>query len=146
MGLSVLIGRLIVGSLLDKFWAPAVAAGCMIMPLSAVLLLLFVPYSMPVGILIAIGIGVAAGAELDLLAYLTSKYFGPANYAQIFGGIFAVFSIGAGIAPVVFGKLSAQTGGYDLPLYIVLGALLTSVPLFLSLGPYSEEAKAESGH
>jgi uncharacterized membrane protein len=41
-------------------------------------------------------IGLAAGAELDLLAYLTGKYFGPAHYPAIFGLIIAFFTVGAG--------------------------------------------------
>jgi predicted MFS family arabinose efflux permease len=143
MGISVLCGRLVVGSLLDKFWAPAVAIGAMMMPLMALLLLHFVPYSFAVGVAIAMGIGIAAGAELDLVAYLTSKYFGPKNYAQIFGAIFALFSIGGGIAPPLFGALSSGGAGYTVPFYLALGALIISVPLFLSLGAYPEEAKAE---
>lgn len=67
--------------------------------IAAMFILVNVQLTMATGLFIAVCIGLAAGAELDLLVYFTSKYFGPRHYPAIFGGIFAVFSIGAGVAP-----------------------------------------------
>ena len=88
---------------------------------------------------IAIMIGLAAGAELDLLAYLTSKYFGPANYPAIFGIIIAFFTVGAGIAPPLFGAVAQAFQGYATMLSISVGLLLLSIVLFLLLGKYPDE-------
>jgi len=143
IGITVILGRLLVGALVDRFWAPGVAGVFFTLPIVAILLLIHVPFTMPVGIVIAIFIGLAAGAELDLLAYLTSKYFGPAHYAKIFGGIFAFFTVGAGIAPPVFGELAAATGSYSTPLYLSIGILMVCIALFLMLGRYPDQAVAE---
>ena len=146
MGVTVIVGRLLVGALVDRFWAPAVAATFFVLPITAMLLLINVPFSIPIGIMIAIFIGLAAGAELDLLAFLTSKYFGPRYYAKIFGAIFAFFTVGAGIAPPIFGQMAAATGSYTTPLYIGIGILVLSIGLFLMLGKYPEEAISEKEH
>lgn len=144
LGVTVIIGRLLVGALVDRFWAPAVASVFFVLPITAMILLVNVPFTVPVGIVIAIFIGLAAGAELDLLAYLTSKYFGPRNYGKIFGAIFAFFTVGAGLAPPVFGEMASRTGSYTVPLYSAVGVLVFCIILFLMLGKYPDEAIEEA--
>ena len=73
MGLTVIIGRLLVGALVDKFWAPGVASVFFVLPIIAMLLMKYGAPSMGTGIVIGIAIGLAAGAELDMLAYLTHR-------------------------------------------------------------------------
>lgn len=144
LGITVVLGRLLVGALVDKFWAPGVAATFTVLPIIAIMLLINLPFSLPIGIVVAIFIGLAAGAELDLLAYLTSKFFGPKNYAKIFGAIFAFFTVGAGLAPPIFGELAVKMGGYQTPLYGAAAILGLSIALYLMLGKYPNEAISES--
>jgi MFS family permease len=143
IGVTVIAARLCVGALADRFWAPAIAAICFSIPIIGILLLIHAPITLPIGILIAFSIGWASGAELDLLAYLTSKYFGPKNYTEIFGGIFALFAIGAGIAPPIFGIMAEKTGSYSAPLYLAIACLVIAISLYLTLGRYPDEALAE---
>ena len=138
MGLTVIFGRLLVGVLVDKFWAPGVAAVFIVMPIIAMLLMQYGAPSMQTGIVIGIAIGLAAGAELDMLAYLTGRYFGPAHYPAVFGGIFAFFTIGAGIAPPLFGAGAAAWQGYGMVLNGSIGLLILSIILYLSLGKYPD--------
>ena len=65
MGLTIVFGRLLVGVLVDRFWAPAVASVFVLMPIIAMLLMQHAAPSIGVGIVIGIAIGLAAGAELD---------------------------------------------------------------------------------
>lgn len=136
MGLTVVFGRLLVGVLVDKFWAPAVASVFFVLPIVAMLLMKYADPSLGVGFAIGITIGLAAGAELDMLAYLTGRYFGPAHYPAVFGGIFAFFTVGAGIAPPLFGAGAVAWQGYDLVLTGSIGLLALSIVLFLLLGRY----------
>lgn len=138
MGLTVIVGRVLVGALVDRFWAPGVAAGFFVLPTIALLLLVNTDVTMATGLLIAVMIGLAAGAELDLLAYLTSKYFGTAHYPAIFGAIIAFFTVGAGIAPPLFGALAQAYKGYNVILSVSVGLLVLSILLFLALGKYPE--------
>ncbi|MGI9221313.1 MAG: MFS transporter [Woeseiaceae bacterium] len=143
MGLTVVLGRLLVGALVDRFWAPGVAAIFFTFLTAGVLVLLNVEMTMATGFIVAILIGLAAGAELDLLAYLTGKYFGPANYPAIFGVIIAFFTVGAGIAPPLFGGLAQANQGYTAVLQLSVGLLVLSIILFLALGKYPETEAGE---
>lgn len=139
MGLTVIIGRLMVGALVDRFWAPGVAACFFLVASLGLLILVGTQVTMATALLVAVMIGLAAGAELDLLAYLTGKYFGPAHYPAIFGLIIAFFTVGAGIAPPLFGMAAQMFQGYGTMLSISIGLLLVSILLFLSLGRYPDE-------
>jgi len=139
MGLTVIIGRLMVGALVDRFWAPGVAACFFLVATLGLLILVGTQLTMATALLVAVMIGLAAGAELDLLAYLTGKYFGPAHYPTIFGLIIAFFTVGAGIAPPLFGMAAQMFQGYGTMLSISIGLLLVSILLFLSLGRYPDE-------
>lgn len=139
MGLTIVIGRLLVGTLVDRFWAPGVAALFFLMPIAALLLLINIDVTFGMGVLIAILIGLAAGAELDLLAFLTSKYFGTAHYASIFGVILAFFTFGGGIGPPIFGAMAQAYDGYSVILSISVALLAISIGLFLALGSYPDE-------
>ena len=142
MGLTVIVGRLLVGVLIDRFWAPGVASVFIVMPIIAMLLMKYGVPSMGTGIVIGILIGLAAGAELDMLAYLTGRYFGPAHYPAVFGGIFAFFTVGAGIAPPLFGAGAAAWQGYGMVLNGSIGLLILSIILYLSLGKYPDARRS----
>ena len=81
-------------------------------------------------------IGLAAGAELDLLAFLVSRYFGLLDYGKLYGSLYIFFSIGAGFAPVTFGKTFDAFGDYSLVLNIVAVMSICSAILMLTLGSY----------
>ena len=86
----------------------------------------------------ALIIGLAAGAELDLLAYLSSRYFGLKHYGAIYGGLYVFFSIGAGIAPASFGRTVDVLGSYNLVLYVVAVMSIVGAALMLTLGKYPQ--------
>lgn len=144
MGLTVVLGRLMVGALVDRFWAPGVAACIFVLPTIALLMLVNTEVTFATGIVIGVMIGLAAGAELDLLAYLTSRYFGAAHYPAIFGAIIAFFTVGAGIAPPIFGGLAQAYQGYATVLWLAVGMLILSILLFLALGKYPELQQEEA--
>jgi cyanate permease len=81
-------------------------------------------------------IGLTAGAEFDLLAYLTGRYFGMKNY----GFLYAIQTIGllltAGLSPPIFGRVYDQMGSYDPALMVSAGLFLCAPPLLLLLGRY----------
>lgn len=139
LGFTIIMGRLITGVLVDKFWAPGVGACFFVLPTIGLYLLSGDNITVPLAFAIAILIGLAAGAELDLLAYLTSKYFGPAHYPAIFGAIIAFFTVGGGIAPPIYGAAAQSLGGYSTVLIASSVALALSIVLFLMLGPYPDE-------
>lgn len=148
MGLTVIAGRILAGVLVDRFWAPGVGACLFVLPIIALLILLNAEMTFALAIVVAVMIGLAAGAELDLLAYLTSRYFGETHYPAIFGVIIAFFTVGAGIAPPLFGAMAQAYQGYDVILSWSVALLLISILLFLALGKYPQLAVegSNSGH
>ncbi|MEM8984452.1 MAG: MFS transporter [Pseudomonadota bacterium] len=138
LGLTVIFGRLLVGTLVDRFWAPAVAVCFVALPTMGLVILNSTEVTFAIAIVVAVLFGLAAGAELDLLAYLTGKYFGPAHYPAVFGGIFAFFTVGAGVAPPIYGAAAQAFNGYTAVLTASIGLFVLSMLLYLALGRYPQ--------
>jgi MFS family permease len=85
----------------------------------------------------AVLIGFAQGAEVDVVAYLVSRYLPPARFGRIFGLQFSLFTLGAANGPLFVVMASSRFGGFSQPLFaIALLGLLTSA-LCLLLPRYS---------
>ncbi len=136
VGVSVIVGRLVVGYLIDRVWAPLIAFIFLILPALSCLLLA-VDQPAAIGITIsALMIGLAAGAELDLMAFLISRYFGLKHYGQLYGGLFIFFAVGSGSAPALFGLWYDMTGNYEMILYGTAGLFVLGATMLLAMGPY----------
>ncbi|MCC5794365.1 MAG: MFS transporter [Chromatiales bacterium] len=142
IGISIICGRLVTGYLIDRFWAPGVAFPLLVLPAFACLALTGSEITPAVAVLSAIAIGLAAGAETDLVAYLTARYFGLRHYGRIYGLQYAVFAFASGIAPFSFGRAFDMAGNYDLILYIAAGMVVTGALLLLTMGRYPETRSA----
>ena len=81
-------------------------------------------------------VGLAAGAEQDLMAFLVAKYFGLKNYGVIYGVMYSSFALGAGFAPAIVGRVFDSTGSYDAILVYVGFAFLGGAVPLLFLGKY----------
>ncbi len=136
IGVSVIVGRLVTGFMLDRFWAPMVAAILMATPAVACLLLALYADNLIAAYIATILIGFAAGAEFDIIAYLASRYFGLRHYSKIYSSLFAAFSIGAAAAPAVFGAIFDTTDSYTPIFFVTAGLFIFSSMLLLPLGPY----------
>ena len=112
VGMSVIIGRVGVGALLDRL-NPALVSGLfLILPAGACLLLA----DHQSALLATVLIGLSAGAEIDLLAYLASRCFGLRSYAEIYGWLLSAFSLGGGTGPILAGRVHDLTGSYQAAL------------------------------
>jgi len=143
IGLSVIVGRVLGGWLIDRFWAPAVAAVLLGAPAAACLILAGPALDYRGAMLSICLIGLAAGAEYDLLAFFVARYFGMKSYGGIYGVLYSCFALGAGIGPVVFGANFDRTHGYRESLHLAAGLFLLPALLMLVLGRYRQFASAE---
>lgn len=139
LGYAVLTGRLVGGYLLDHIWAPGLA--CVLLMLPAISMYLFqIPEpSYGQAVFAVVLLGVAAGIEYDLIAYLVSRYFGMRNYASIYGMLYAFFALGAGFGPAVYGWFFSTTGSYDQVLHYSMYAFVICSIALLFLGKYRDE-------
>ena len=136
IGVSVIGGRLVAGFLMDRLWAPMIAAIFLCMPCLAAFILTTGNISPMLLGLSALIVGLAAGAELDLMAFLVSRYFGLKHYGALYGGIYIFFSIGAGLAPAMFGWTYDMFGHYQAVLYMAAISSMIGACLMLTLGRY----------
>ncbi len=113
LGFAIIAGRLSIGTLVDRFPAQIVAPLFVLLPALSCLLL-----TQGVGLVPAVLlIGLSSGAEVDLLAYLTSRYFGLRHYARIYGWGLSAFSAGVGLGPIAGGWVHDRSGSYEPALY-----------------------------
>ena len=139
IGYAVFVGRLVGGYLLDHIWAPLLACILLSMPAISMWLFMLPEPSYLQAVLAVVLLGVAAGIEYDLIAYLVSRYFGIRNYGAIYGILYAFFALGAGFGPAVYGRFLDQTGSYDQVLMYSLYAFIICSVALLALGPYRDE-------
>jgi cyanate permease len=132
IGLAVIAARVVVGWLFDRFHAPYVAAVFLAMPIGSCLLL---GLGGPV-VLAALMLGLAAGAEVDMLAFFTSRYAAMRNYGATYGVILGVFCLGAALGPLLVGASVDLTHSYDLALALSAVGLAVAVAVVARLGPY----------
>ncbi|MDX2221844.1 MAG: MFS transporter [Rhodospirillaceae bacterium] len=136
LGLAILTGRVVTGYLMDRLWAPGLAAGVLLVPAVSCLVLAGETTSVALLTAAAVVVGFAGGAEFDLLAYLCSRYFGLKHYGAIYGSLYALFVTASGMAPPLFGWVFDTQGAYDQILYISAGGFIAGASMLLVLGPY----------
>ena len=137
LGISLIIGRILAGYLMDRFFAPRVAVAFLIGPLVGLTLLASGAAGMP-AFLASILLGLATGAEFDVMSYLTSRYFGVRNFGQIYGYFFSVFQLGAAFGPLLMGYSYDFQGDYVTALWILVGATAAACVLAGAIGPYPD--------
>lgn len=136
IGLSSIGGRLIGGWLLDRFWAPGVAFVLLGMPAISCIILAGGQLDPAMARIAIVLIGFALGIEYDVVAYLTSRYFGMRSYAAIYSVFYVCFSTGAGFGPLVFGLIRDFTQDFAPALQISAVILPLCAAGFLFLGKY----------
>ncbi|MDV3455356.1 MFS transporter [Sphingomonas sp. HF-S4] len=139
-GMATFGGRLLIGFMVDKHDARRIAF--LFFSLSAIgLLLLALPLPLWAFLPAALLLGGSLGAEVDMLAYLTSRYFGLRCFAQIFSTLFAAVMVAMGLGPLAFGAVYDATGSYTAILAIGVPICLLASGLVLLLSPYGARAR-----
>ena len=134
-GIAVIAGRLIVGYLVDKLWAPGVAAIAISLPVIGSLMLIGAP-SFSIACIAAAFLGFAAGAELDLMAFLAAKYFGLLHYAKIYAVLYSALALASGVAPMLFATIFDVTGSYNMGFLFGAGFFGIGAVMIITLGKY----------
>ncbi len=139
VGVGSFVARIGIGYLLDVFFAASVAAW-MFTASTLGLSMLFVPITgVHLGFLpyaAAFLIGVGEGAQLDVIPYMVSRYFGLTAFAEIYGYLFAVFTLGGVVGPILMGQAFDALSSYGLILAAFAIATLAAAALMTRLGPY----------
>jgi MFS family permease len=135
VGFALMIARVGTGYLLDRFFAPLLAA------------FFFCAAAMGIGVLmlgatgkVALGaaflIGMGMGAEGDIIAYSLSRYFGLKAYGTAYGYAFGTFVLAGALGTLLMGVGFDFTQAYTVPLAGFFLAMLLAAGLMTRLGPY----------
>lgn len=130
-----LIGKIGIGYLLDRCFAPSVAV-CFYCGFALGLLLLWSGLAGGAVLLAVVLVGLGLGAELDVMPYMVSRYFGLQAFGEIYSCTFALFTLGGVVGPLLMGAGFDATGSYSLVLGTFAIAALTAAGLMTRLGPY----------
>ena len=137
LGVAVIGSRLVCGYLMDRYFAPFVAGAFLVAPVFGFIAFALEP-SIWTGVLVTVLLGLAYGAEFDILGFFCSQYFGRLSFGKIYGILFAVYSLAVGLAAPLAGWSYDESGSYVE--MFVAGALvnLLAVLLILTLGRYPD--------
>jgi len=129
VGATGLIGRVLTGVFLDRFFGPRVSQ---IMLLTTVvgIVLLSVAHSLTVGLIAASLIGFSMGSEGDITPYLLSRYFGLKRLSTLYALTWTAYAVGGATGPLVVGRIFDSLGSYR-PATIQLLALPALIPCLL---------------
>jgi predicted MFS family arabinose efflux permease len=139
IGLSSIPGRLVAGTMLDRFdpkWVTSSAFA-----FAAVGLLLLTVGGTSMAVPAAIILGTIVGAEADALSFLTARFYPRQVFAQANGAIFGLFLIGGSVGAVASGRLHDLTGSYFIPLAFSTAFLLVASVVSLKLPSSPAEGK-----
>ena len=136
LGVSVLLGRLSVGYLVDRFWAPKIGLFVML-PASSAFIFLANPDVGTAALVIGIAmIGFVTGAETDLMIYMLTRYFGQRSYGLLFALLYVCYNSFAAVGPPIFGYVHDALGHYDPALITASVVMVASALILLTLGKY----------
>ena len=133
VGLAMMIGRLSLGLLLDRIFAPRLTALVFLAPALAFGVLLLPNTTGVTATIAAAFLGFGLGAEGDALTYIASRAFGLRYFGRILGFLMAAFILGLAFGPTLFGKIYDQLQTYQLALWIAAGISAVSSGLIVTL-------------
>ena len=135
VGLASWIGRLAVGYLLDRVFAPYLTAGVMLLAAAGLMILILAdsPWAACVG---AICVSLALGAEADMLSFLVSRYFPLKEFSQVTGLIWVVWAWSGGVGAALAAGAVTQYQSYGPALAGFAILLLAGAFLICRLGAY----------
>lgn len=134
IGPAMIAGRLGTGLLFDILPTRLVAACAFSLPAFACLWLLAIPLDYGSAVALALLIGVAMGSEVDVVAYMSSRYFGLRRYGLVFAILISTYGFAVGTSSWGAGKAFDAAGSYDGVLIALIAGVALAVALMISLG------------
>ncbi len=142
IALAVFSGGVFSGFLTDRIWAPLIGFTFTVGPVFGCLFMLWGPAAvLPTAIAIFF-IGLAYGAEMQVLCYLVARYFGTRHYATLYGLTVLTSTFACGLCQMLYGLCFDYFGSYDPALWASAILFAIAAPCYLLLGPYPR-AKGE---
>jgi predicted MFS family arabinose efflux permease len=144
LGGASLTGRLVTGSLLDRYFGPRVSF-VLLLGVAAGIFLLATASSRSTGLLAAALIGFGLGGEADVTPYLLTRYFGLRTFSTLYGLTWTAYAIAGATGPILMGKVFDVTNSYSSLLTLLSAVTLAAAILMLFLPAYPAQKRQEYG-
>lgn len=144
VGLFSIIGRILTGYLLDRLPVRPIGIVVFLLPVGVISLLFFGHGSLSASIFAIALLGLASGAEMDIVTFIAVRRFG----REIFGSVYAIFmailSISASSGPIIAGALFDKDGSYASFFLIVapMAAISTLLIMLIPIDPAGDQRPA----
>lgn len=130
----IVVGRLGTGVLLDRIWPPGVGTVALAIPSLGMLVLASGDASiLTLGAALAC-IGLAHGAESDLVSFFAARYFGSRSFGVIAGLLGLMIGVSIGLGGLGFAYVADRVGDYGPALTTSAGLMAASAILLLISG------------
>ena len=129
VGVSIVAGRCVSGLAMDRFFAPRVAA--VAFAISAGGTAMLQSSSGPVLCVAALAVGLTIGAELDILAFTLSRYFGLASFGRLYSFAYSTMILAGGASPLLIAKLAPANDYTHAIMISAIGLLAAAVAVGL---------------
>jgi len=136
VGIGSLFGRLAAGYVMDRIFVPYVAAGVFVLAMIG-MGILSAANSVVVMTIAAVMVGVAAGAEGDILTFLVSRYFPMSAFGSVTGAIWVTWAWGGALGTYLLGRSYDATDSYSIAIAGFIAALALGTLAILCVGPYA---------
>ena len=131
-GVCSIIGRVGTGFLLDRISTRLLGLVVFLLPLP-IMALLWERSAAAATLAVAL-LGLAGGAETDVITFLAAKRFGRTSFASVYANVTAVFGICSSAGPILAGAAFDRYGSYApffllaVPIILLAAALVWFVP------------------
>jgi predicted MFS family arabinose efflux permease len=131
--ISIILGRLFGGYLMDRYWDGGVAFVLMMLSAAGAFMLISADSAMPI-LALTIGVllvGMGQGVEADMIGYFALKIFGMAHYSTIVGVWTLAASLFLAAGSFTFARIFDLTGTYAMACGLGAGCFVLSGALLL---------------
>jgi MFS family permease len=134
-GVALIIGRIIAGYLLDRLYAAYIVIFFLLCPMVGIAILgLRIGGNGPIIGVMLLGMGV--GAEIDLVAYILSRYFGVKAFGALHGTAFCFVLVANAAGGNIMGWSFQLQHSYNTGLIIMEVLLVIAMVIQACQGPY----------
>ena len=132
-----MVGRLLVGFLIDRIFAPyltsfvfaLVGLGCLALALGGWIMRWLLPLRWALRLVRRLTSSAITLRDISALA----------NYGAIYGPQYSIFILGAGVSPILIGHMWDVTGNYDFALMLAAALMVPVMVISLTLPKFTHK-------
>lgn len=133
-GATAIVSRILTGWLADRYFAPRVAAA--MIAAASLLMAALAWHGGEWALLGTLAGGLAIGSEIDMIGYLTARYFGMRAYGRIYSLLYSACLAGSSLSILGYGLVVDSSGTYHQAIIVGSALLAVSALLLLTLPRY----------